>query len=101
MKCPDKDLTDGLHDMWEDLDKKERASTQAKLCPKCGSEMNWNPFEYHWYCKCGHEEEVSERYCGWCKFKNVSPARVPCVRCIDLPDHPEYISDEKVNPNEE
>ena len=39
MKCPDKDLTDGLHDMWEDLDKKERNSTKT-ICPKCGSEMN-------------------------------------------------------------
>jgi hypothetical protein len=71
MKCPDKDLTDGLHDMWEDLDKKERDSTK-RLCSKCGSEMEHiglcycehTPPHESWVCKnteCGHEEKLTEK----------------------------------------
>jgi hypothetical protein len=86
MKCPDKDLTDGLHDMWEDLDRKDRAKLRRyshvetilqpptgiplkalpkkmpgeKKCPKCGSEMR----EWAHCCNCNFCPETTFYRCS-------------------------------------
>ena len=91
MKCPDKDLTDGLHDMFEDVERNK--------CPKCGREMGIvkTHGQEFYYCtdvwcipkekvnpdkKCIHEFLDSDG------FKNI------CKKCGLLSDK----SEEKVKP---